>query len=474
MTKSKQRLMLTPKVRSGLSGLTEIASTIALPKEHAAKRLPTYPNLERTSVLSLERNTTVQVGTTSVGYTRSAITRSPAAPLWVDQSVTQADYMGVSGLMPADVSVDDLNWYAFAPNMVLAYYGAHEYALAPSTVGVVYPLVGTVVGFDAIVTFEYGSGDGNWTQVQSNFTNAGDTQVDVPGGNWFRITRMEQLALGLNRFAFRVAATSRCLLPIGQPLELQNSVVPYESVRLTANACLYTNVTKVLNKEGTVLAARLTPSSDTAFPWNFDEADLSNVHPAERYYGALEHGAYSFTGASLEAVDFQRAWLPSTLLATYPDTIGATVSRGAFDLELCSTFNAYVFSDANTATAGDISDLAVTNTCHLEFRTKSSLFNTGFSVCTLESYHAAQLSLLQTGYFFENQIHWSQLASLILKGIRAAVPIVAPSFAAPVVAATRLGDAIVSRFSRKTDMQQKQMVKPAKNGRNRVRAKNRR
>lgn len=189
------------------------------------------------------------------------------------------------------------------------------------------------------------------------------------------------------------------LVPSGPPPEYANSTIPYQSTRLTAVGALFTNVTKLLNKEGVVYSARLSPANVDVF--NFTQTDVVAVHPAEKAQLALEHGFYTYCP-------------PSTDLALFQDYTCAGVPGGGgtwaaldcpfFRLDNTALVNAFVFVDSDATTT---TNLAVTLDWHIEFRTTSTLFQIGLSGVTLETLHQAQLALVQLGFFYNNDDHKS-------------------------------------------------------------------
>jgi hypothetical protein len=90
--------------------------------------------------------------------------------------------------------------------------------------------------------------------------------------------------------------TATVMLPVFTPPEFGNSTLPYSRTRANATSALFTNVTAALNKEGTVLAARLKPSIIDM--WSFGVANINSVHPQFRYFGPMEKGLYTFTSPS--------------------------------------------------------------------------------------------------------------------------------------------------------------------------------
>lgn len=185
-------------------------------------------------------------------------------------------------------------------------------------------------------------------------------------------------------------STNKLLTPLVYPIEYANSILPWQSTRTTATAALFTNVTQVLNKGGTVLAGRGAPAGINGSMWSASETFVSNLHPAEKAYLGLETGHYTYVP-------------PSTDLATFWDysyTPQQTGSLPLVRLDNDSLFNVAFF----TASSVD-EQLACTVDWHIEFRTTSTLFQIGLCPLTLETMHQAQVALAAVGYFFENFNH---------------------------------------------------------------------
>jgi hypothetical protein len=202
--------------------------------------------------------------------------------------------------------------------------------------------------------------------------------------------------------------TVEFILPKFKPQEIDNSRLPYEGSRATAVSVLFSNVTAVLNKEGTVSAARVA-TCDRAI-WNGGYVDLINTTPpTERYFGPLAKGLYTFClpDASSDLFLDRYAVLAG---GTYP-----IANLGAWDY--ATLINMADLDSANPST------LAITAITHMEFRTTSALFPRDFSRFSLEAYHKAQMALNAMGAFYENPTH----VATILRGALAALRFVASS-----------------------------------------------
>jgi hypothetical protein len=228
----------------------------------------------------------------------------------------------------------------------------------------------------------------------------------------------------------------RVFRPLFSAPEFNTTTLPYEDVRCTAASLLLTNVTKVLNKEGTVLAARLNNASTPGVGgsmFNPSVSMLDNVHPSEKYFGPLERGVYAFSLPDAESSNFAPALLAPSGASKVP----------IFDLDHFSYYTLIFLSDPDTTTP---SSFALTVDWHTEFRSQSILFPRGFSAVTLESFHGAQMALAQMPTIFENPVHLRSIVAAVSKAVKAVAPIVAPHALA---AARSVGNMLLSSASKR-------------------------
>jgi hypothetical protein len=211
-----------------------------------------------------------------------------------------------------------------------------------------------------------------------------------------------------------------CYAPVFAPPEFTASRVPYGSTRANAAAALMSNVTAVLDKEGTVSCARIprtmapkclfgTYSTVSRFT-----TLISSVYPKDRYFGPMEKGLYAYS-------------LPDAATDGFVDCVSDCLYSDGFNapyfqLEAFEYVSLITFSDLG----GSGSTLAITQDAHLEFRSSSMLFPVGYSQTTLEAYHMAQMALAQQGVFFENPVHLAALSTLIRGAVSRLAPIVLP------------------------------------------------
>lgn len=204
------------------------------------------------------------------------------------------------------------------------------------------------------------------------------------------------------------ALSGNLMMPLCVSPEFANSAMPWYSTRTTATAALFTNVTQVLNKSGTVLAGRVAPH--VVDPFSVTSTYISGLHPAEKAYLPLETGLYTYVPPSTDMVRFDDYTI-DTSLGAYACPV--------YRLDNDSLVNVMFFSSPSVAEG-----LAINVDWHVEFRTSSTLFQIGLSAITLEAFHMAQLSLVSAGFFFENPTHkevLGRVASAVAKMGKAAL-----------------------------------------------------
>jgi hypothetical protein len=211
--------------------------------------------------------------------------------------------------------------------------------------------------------------------------------------------------------------------------EFYNSVAPFRSTRLNASALLLTNVTKVLNKEGTVESSRVifNPDSGRTF-MDADVPTVSTSNPETRYFGALEKGAYTFTAPDQESLVFTTPYeivrVNDSLMGVGGGAIPVVVPERQTERPVMNLnpryMNAVILTDLDTT---DDSQLALTLDTHWEFRTISTLYQLDYSRMPIETYHAAMLAVMRAGLFYENNTH-QKILQAVGKGLKFAAPLV--------------------------------------------------
>lgn len=447
-----------------LQQLVGLSRAMALPHEYAPTRFPSFPALERTAVMGFNVPTSYAVtDVTGVGQ-RGILTRQAAYPLWLDnvsttiwsytvvydeemRLVQQGNYVtdqfitrtytgnvGRTNLLPGITGSSRPS----GQNPILGQDArqctqAWLYAPAGGQILVTISLIGgTAFTAEPNITIEVDRWTAPGEAYDENFYGAtyvsgavstyARIQVPLGASGWYRVARISGggAAANYNNHMYSVTVTNapdvtvtastpalapsfalsgvpyKCLMPIAAPPEFVNSTLPYASTRTTAAAVLFTNVTKVLNKEGTVLGGRLNPA--TADVFNFESPLLASQHPAEKQLLGLETGFYTFCP-------------PSTDLSNFWD-YALNVPNGSpcplYRLDNDSLVNCFVFNDPDGGT-----NLAVNLDWHIEFRTTSSLWQIALSTIPIEVLHQAQLSLVASGFFFQNETHESVLKKVM-------------------------------------------------------------
>lgn len=472
------------KIRSATTGLTTLAKTIANPHDHQAQRLPSFPNLERTAVSPFMTTGTYQIA--GGGTRRAILCRSPSFPVWAEQipqaatGLSQAltilagnqtielpSAAGVAwtfGKLSADVgSYTEIGWtvansqrYSW-PNAIddngqfwfftpAACNSAFQFGTT-SNITASFELdvecIGVNgIGFTGVTSTISGSASasafinmtsanvtGWWRPVELRITTTGGAGLSISANS---------MAAGWVTGGSIGAPTgnwgSVCLWPLAPVPEFGTSIVPYSSTRCTASSVLFTNVTKVVAKEGTIMAARF--NSATIPFLGFTSSNMATTHPKEKYFSGMEHGFYAFT-------------LPDENSATFADCVtdglAANGSYPVFNFSHIGYFTAVIFNDLDSS---DSTTLAVTSNAHVEYRSSSTLFPLGFSTTSLESYHVAQMSLASMGTMFENPLHLGAITALASAAVRKFAPIVAPHlYAAARAGGNYLLNAAASKLS---------------------------
>ncbi len=465
------------KVRRKTSALSDLAMSFVLPHENPPRRLPVIP-ATLTATLSLMQDKTVSVGDST--FTRGFLCRDPCYPLWYDRTISQAscyltsdssgnwtipnrtdaqiplpewDYISAeSNSGTIDGASANLNDLADLTPLARAPDTGTTAIYVPYGSKLIMSVLSTVAGSGTGIRAELGwwsKGEPKVSTIQMQVTGttgwgfggqAGTSSVGigsiiegiVPYGfvwvkNWCTYgtapttaTTTATLRLGWSTSDSSSGPTGqfKSLFPFSFPAEFVNSRTPYERTRLNSSAALFTNVSAVLSKEGTVLAARLRNAS--VDPWTFGIVDLNSTHPSLRYYGPLEKGLYTFTTPSGNEGKFS----DNVIDIGAPVGNSSPTSRPLFNFMDIGLYNAFVFSDLGSASGA--TNLAASCYVHLEFETNSSLFTPGVSLLTLEHLHAAEVALLRFGHFHENPLHWAAIKTAALSALRAVGPMIAP------------------------------------------------
>lgn len=236
-------------------------------------------------------------------------------------------------------------------------------------------------------------------------------------------------------FASGSTGSRAFLLPLHFNPEYDNSLVPFRNTRLNAVAALFTNTTKVLNKEGTALWGRVPPTRIN--PWRVSKTDIEQLHPAEKCFMGLEQGCYAYNPPSTDLADFYNL----TFRSYYSNNEQTENNQPLYRLDSDAMVAHCYFSDPDGGTS-----LAINLDYHIEFRTSSTLFQIGVSNHTIEALHQAQVGLLKAGFFFSNWDH-TEIIRKIVAGVASLHPLL--SVAAPLAHGLLQSSTIASRKSTK-------------------------
>jgi hypothetical protein len=454
------------RVRNNVSGLERLAKIIAVPADFPAHRMPTFPALERTAVLGFTDTSTTFVSPGST--TAYVLCRDPAYPFWSNRTVSlPASQFGLAVSYNTAVAGAANEQITIPIGDVTPQFtgGAGASSLDPLTTppfrrnGNVYFNLGgqhNTTQFNCAVSMTVPSGGPNKVAVRGTYLDGTFNEViwdvsnliptPVSGRQFvifalpadaigYRISELvvttsatgitfSEIAIGISTNSGAandplysplapVAAITR-IMPTGPPPEVSTAALIWQNTRATASAVLLTNVTSVMNKEGTISAARAACSSFpvfSSFQWN----GFVNIHPKDRYFGALENGLYTFTLPDINGETFRDCLIS-------PE--GLTFA-GVVELDQMQYCTAILASDLD-ATGSVGTSLATTVARHIEFRTTSRLFPTGFAKEPLETYHTAQMALVSMGTIMENPTHMTQIAKMVTGAVRAFWPVAKP------------------------------------------------
>lgn len=462
----------------GLNALDGLARTLALPGNSKPIRLPSFPALERTAVMGFNVSASTNVSSsTTDGPTKVLVMRQAAYPVWM-----QIDYANVTMSLTRLVLSGPGNPFALSNDTYSATYNGNTYGTStgitfaqanPNNYAIVRPIIGVDPatgpaewlycpnGFAFIVnssvsvaapvniSYEYWISPGEFATMGTVSISTIAVGLNITSrvmglAGWYRIAAVDSgtsnstvlasvtiMSVGatptLSGSTVNIPSTapSRVLFPIASPTEYINSTLPWSNTRVTAVSALFTNTTKALNKEGTVLWGRLAPEQVNV--WTTAQSAVVNLHPAEKKFLPLEDGTYTFV-------------MPSTDLATFYDYV-SRIGVPTVRLDNDSLVNAGFFDDADGGT-----NLAVNIDWHLEFRTTSALFQIGMSRTPVEALHQAQCILLEAGFFYPNLDHKSLITRAISFAAKASplLDVLGP-VGAGISKGAKIADTIMSR-----------------------------
>lgn len=508
--------------------MSDVAKAIALPGENPPVRFPSYPALERTSVLRFNTPKSWALGS---GARRVMLARQPAFPLWMEDgpgaSTTNLPWsytvgwitdkrVGGGGDQQLDVYTS-LNYAnagvqpqtfisqvptvsgvtappcVYPPLAVDMRTGNTPWVWVPKGADVLLSVMPDVIAPGNYVATVNGAVWGPGGEMSGTTTSLGmvansfgaTVSLGLPaleGGQWWKPKNIgiTNVALAdttqLKVYVTVVAAASTItivagsttdnpritctggttaatvFLPAVAPSEFQNSPIPWQSTRTTAVASLFTNTTKVLDKEGTVMWGRINP--DARSPFTVGVSDLQILHPSEKAYMGLEQGTYTYVPPSTD----QGSFWDHTLTPTDASSVARLYTTvPTYRLDNTALVVCGFFDDPDGGTK-----LAINLDWHVEFRNTSALFPIGLSRMTLESFHQAQLALVEAGFFYQNESH-RQILGKVLSAIKTVVPPLLklhPIGAAALSAVRAVGKAYNKKQKRKPRSPPRQPSKP--------------
>lgn len=444
------------RINNRTATLSELAKTIAIPADYPPHRMPTFPALERTAVLSFA-DTASPDWPAGLSNSYYMLSRDPGYPLWAQKYISTAgSQYGYSssfslsiGVSPNDtlgVTVGDViptvssGEFDSVKYPILKFEGKTYFLLGgEATTGTATPIgavsfdvtAGSIYRVNVVATFldeflspqQIDFGASNPTVSGSIYSLTLQFPANAIG---FRVESVSVQA-GAGGLTYTTCAVGVCtgnsanplysptsatiyrLLPYGTPPEHQTAPLIWQNSRCTASSLLLTNVTAVMSKEGTAAGARVNVQSFPALrpsQW----AGFSAVHPADRYFGAMENGLYAFTLPDVTSEEFRDCVVTATNQYS-----GAVTSCGMIDMAVLRYATCIHLCDTNAMTGVSI---ALTLARHIEFRTTSRLFPTAFSREPLETYHASQMALVTMGTIMENPTHLTAIARMTTSAVR--------------------------------------------------------
>jgi hypothetical protein len=471
-----------------MSGVMVLAKTIAVPREYPAIRVPSFPELKRTAALPFTRtgNFGVTVSDQSV-----VVCRNPVYPVWVEKTapVATATSMWIEGTslgaasaptMTAVITpeywttqggigaVNNYVWpigrdvqgriWCYCPFTATAGTATGFYPAIWITFGASVTTAKLTLQLEAMTSagrvtqIEYSHAAFTGTSQELNMLNILNT-TSLNGPSWFRLAAISytdypgtvdisSIKLGVctgtsgSSLSTPAALSGTGLTDVSQwpltlPPEYFNSLEPYLKTRATAVGLLLSNVTSVLNQEGSIRAVRV-PVEDfdwTRQPYNSDR--FKSANPVEVWSGTLQKGCYSYTLSDAASEEFRSCATDIIYSATYTNSLRRVP---AFNLDSFTYVNVIQLQDTNATT---VTNMQYVLDNHIEFVTSSALFTLDHSRINLEDYHKAQMVLAEKGVFFENPVHLAAIAQMIASAVRALYPVIRPALMQAAVPAVR-------------------------------------
>jgi len=429
--------MIHPLIRNNPD---QIAAAIVNPQDSTPVRMPIQTGTERTAVLPFQATGTLTFDATAAGKARALLFRHTLSPLWLSGTFTNAATRYYSE--PAEFTQSDTVLWQDLPLVGQVYWDTPGATTFPTwwsgSITNTSPVQNVPIGHDSTLGKDFfwvpggyayiyidnvGTASGTmyadlnmWTApgaeeiVGINVWSIGTVLFRVVAPGWYRWVNLRVDSVsnaGVVTFPTAVCGFSTAgtlpatgggqvhgLWPFNPPPDFGSvTSYPWASTRCNAAAVLMTNVSQVVEKQGTVLAARLTGAD---MPFNPATATLSTRIPNEKYFGAFEHGVYGYSSPSPESQQYRM---------DYRSSSGGNplrYSNPLVHLEDNCYYSSFLFMDSSSS---PFPMIAVTVDWHLEFRCTSPLFLTAISSTSLEAVHQAHLAVGSLHPFSENPDH---------------------------------------------------------------------
>lgn len=420
-------------------------------------RLPTYPGLDRTAVLSYQAPLTLTVpttGTLSIGFQPQTL-----LPLWASVPVThetwQVVYLAAATILntAAKVTIP----FERLQSLTAGATGSLSTAFAPATLGAVpppaqAPIIGqdgspipftyVPAGFNLYVGVALGTTATEQVEAAVEFeqwADPGDTSLpgSTPTLSTMVLTVQSGKGSGFNG-AYTFAANSwirpvTVIVNAGYPNIGVDLFVTAGTVAFEASASTWGTATVTARTAFSAYLPVICPNDffSSPQPWAdtrvvAGELQMVNVTPQLSRGGSVlaarltpeSAPSFNWNAATLSTVNpREKAFFPADKMITAhlpPNTTTPTFVDGTYDVAAASTYidgkgsikacpmyslKALGPFAAMFITAPSTSTFAVTLEWHIEFRTPSSLFPIGHSVATIQDMHAAAKQLAGTHPF---------------------------------------------------------------------------
>lgn len=451
------------KVRAETAHAAALASVQAVPIDHKAVRFPTFPAIEKTSVMKFEADSVQSVEDKTNTY--ALLMRAPHSPIWFSKSISGAvtgsqyvyrDLTGNQPGLPADhgevYELDTLftsdaglkttfNTQAFCGS----YYPALDdsgrvwfYCPAGFSVSTSFKAFDNLSGGQWRLTFEYVT-EFNTADIQIFNATGGCVNQYISctfnqlSGCWFRPTTLQCVnAASPNQTSMTQILVGYCTggtLQGPTPTDAQFKTTyfdppaiaagspaatlthPWRDTRANAVSALCRNVTAVLNKEGTVTSYR-TPVTGSGvlapgYIVKFDSL-VSMTQAEDRYFGPLEKGWYAFAPPCQASTKF-RDW-------TFGESDAPCWRLDAFNHIIVVRFSDYGSGGVNAT------NLGVTACYHIEWRNTSVFWETGICRTPVEEWHSSMVALAAMPCMYENWVHLGLIAQAARAAAAWAIP----------------------------------------------------